>query len=157
MRIRNWLVPAAILGSAAGLLAFGGPDQGPDGRPDAPPPHHGPRDSTRRAPRPPLTTEQKAFLAAERTLRDSMDLAVRAYAESVRKGSDPRSMVTDRAVLNDFARRLERLRQDNLDIWLDLLATRPPMGPRHRGPRPDANGRDTLPPPPEDDSAQAAP
>lgn len=157
MRLRNWLVPTFILASAVGLLAFGGPG-GAGGRPDGPPPRGCPRDSAHRRTPPRLTTEQKALLEAERTLGDSMDLAIRAYGESVRKGSDMRSMVSDRAIITDFARRLERLRQDNLDTWLDLLAVRPPMHRKHH--RMDcARGEDDSlpPPPPEDDSARTSP
>lgn len=142
---------ALVLAAAIGGYSFGGPDG--NGRPPrGRPPMGAPPDSARaRMMHKPLTAEQKAYLDVERALRDSMAGAVRAYAESVSKGSDARSMVTDRAVINDFARRLERFRQENLDTWLDVLAVRPFPGPG-RHPRHAQRGDDSLPPPPECDS-----
>lgn len=154
MKPRTWSVLALVLGMAAGLLAFGGGH--PGGRPDGPPPGSL-RDSMhqrRTAPKP-LTGEQKEFLSRERALRDSMDQAIRSYAESVRKGSDARAMVSDRAIINDYARRLERFRQENLDVWLDVLALRPLHdGLRGKRPPPDM---DTLPPLSPEDSLPAKP
>lgn len=163
MKFLQWIVPALVLGATTGLLAFGGP--GPGGRHGVPPPPGSPRDSARRQAVKPPTDEQKAFLKAERAMSDSMDDAVRAYAESVRKGNDPRSMVSDRAIIVDFARRLERLRMDNMDVWLDLLANRPmhmERGPLARGGMklPPCLAGDSLPPPPppsEGDSAAGRP
>jgi len=111
-----------------------------------------------RARKPPAPTpEQKAFLDAERTLRDSMHLAVRSYADTVRAGADPRSLPTHRARINDFARRLERLRNENLDVWLDVMAIRPgPHGGPGRHPRP-MDGDSLPPPPPGADSSDAPP
>lgn len=163
MKFLQWVAPTLVLSTATGLLAFGGPDH--DGRREAPPPPGCPRDSARRHAIKPLTDEHKAFLKAERAMRDSMDGAIRAYAESVRKGSDPRSMVSDRAIIVDFDRRLERLRMDNVDVWLDLLADHPMRmggGPRGRDgmTRPPRLPGDSLPPPPppsEGDSAADRP
>lgn len=162
MKIRQWLVPALVLGASVGLFAFGG-GPGPGGKHDGPPPPGCPRDSAKRMTPKPLTDEQKTFLRTERAMRDSMDQAVHAYAESVRKGIDPRSMVTDRAIINDFARRLERLREDNMDTWLDLLAVHPMhmgKGPRNAHgmkPPPQAEDDSLPPPPPEGDSARELP
>lgn len=135
MKTRTWLVAPIVLGMAAGLFAFGG------GR-------HGkgpcPRDSSQCPRFAQLTDEQRSFLSEERALRDSMDRAIRSYAESVRKGSDVRSMVSDRAIITDFAQRLERHRQDHLDVWLDLLAHKPGHGPRGKGLRRCPRSPDSL-------------
>lgn len=152
MSLRLRPVSVLVLAAAIGGYTLGGPEgngRPPRGRPPMGPP---PDSAHGRMMHKPLTAEQKSYLDAERALRDSMGEAIRAYAESVRKGSDARSMVTDRAVINDFARRLERFRQENLDTWLDILAVRPFAGPG-RHPR-HAPGRDDSlpPPPPERDS-----
>ncbi|MCB9497199.1 MAG: hypothetical protein H6686_09990 [Fibrobacteria bacterium] len=124
------LLTLLALGSATALFAFGGHGKGR---------HHGDgpqdrqclRDSTDcpRMARAPLTQEQKTFLEAQRTLRDSMHLAMRGYVEAVRNGADPRSLPTERARISDFHRRMDQLRNDNLDVWLDIVATHPMMGP----------------------------
>lgn len=151
MNRRLSLIALLVLGAAAALLAFGEGRHGP--REHLPGP---PRDSVggpRRAPIA-LTPEQKAFDDSQRVLRDSMFEAVHAYARSIRKGSDPRSLVLDRARIQDFATRLERLRTQNLDLWLDVVGLRP-MPPRpgrgHAHGQPDDSLR--PPPPGEPDAA----
>jgi len=147
MKRRLTLTSLLVFGAAAALFAFGEGRHGPGERLPGPP-----RDSLggpRRAPVA-LTPEQKAFDDSQRALRDSMMDAVHVYAKSIRSGSDPRSLVVDRARIQDFATRLERLRTQNLDLWLDVVGLRP-MPPRPGRGHPHGQPDDSLRPPPQDE------
>ena len=82
-----------------------------------------------------------------------------ANADSVHHGALPRNLPIHRARINDFARRLERLRAENVDVWLDVMALRPVHHPRlghlprrMQGdslPSPDSDTSDVSPPPPD--------
>jgi hypothetical protein len=156
MDIRRPLLVVLALGAAASLYAFGGKGHRPHGAP----PRNCPCDSARGAhERASLTPEQQTFLQAERRLRDSLHQAVRVYADSVRHGALARDLPTHRARIDDLARRLERLRTDNLDVWLDVMASRPLEPRRHgrRGRGPCRGPEASVPPPEEAPSHDVPP
>lgn len=155
MDIRRPLLVVLALGAAASLSAFGGKGHRPHGTP----PRNCPCDSARGAHAPALlTSEQKEFLQAEHLLRDSLHQAVRIYADSVRHGAQARNLPSHRSRIDDLARRLERLRTENLDVWLDVMASRPLEPRRHgrRGPGP-CRGPEASPPPPSEAPSEDAP
>ena len=164
MNARLTSIFVLAMGATAGLFAFdGGGEGGRDFHPGnrhhggPPPGGHDSLGKERRQP-PKLTEEQKAFVESERTLRDSMFQAIASYSDTVRKGTDPRSLYADRARINDYAQRIERLRSQNVDTWLDVIALRPmPWGERHpRGPHDSGDSLRPPPPPPcEGESARA--
>jgi hypothetical protein len=102
-------------------------------------------------------------------LRDSLRMAVGAYQRKVRKDSVlPRQLTAERAAIADLEARIQRLRTENPEVWLDLLARMPgpggpefakhPRRPGKDGPEPrfrhhasDVDGLEDLPPPPPAD------
>lgn len=128
MNLRHLLAATLVLGLSAGLFAGSAPSE--EGCPH-PPRKEWRGDSKRPAP----TPEQAAFLETRRSLHDSLGQAMRTYAKAVREGAAPRSLTAERQRIADLTARLERHRQDNLELWLDVAAFHPgPEGrPFHKG------------------------
>lgn len=84
-----------------------------------------------------LSPEEQRLARAMRPLRDSMMRLTREYRRKAKDGAPPRSLTAERAAIVALDAEIQRVRAENREAWLDMLARRnSPVGPggpmRHR-------------------------